>query len=644
LPLLALEWGPRAWGAALPGHGWLLFALAAAVMIRLGGAFYRGAWITLRHGRANMDVLVAMGATAAFVYSTLILFFGGPGQMLAGEHFHFHEAALILTIIALGKYLEARARGQAGMAIEGLFELSAKRATILRDGVETEIDIRQVRVGDVMVVRPGEKIPSDGVVVEGDSAVDESLLTGESMPVEKRPGDEATGATINHGGWLKIRATRVGESTALGQIIRLVESAQAGKTRIQRLVDAISAVFVPLVGAIALLTLLGWGLGAGDWTGGLLRAITVMIVACPCAMGLATPTAILVGTGLGARHGILIKEPAALEQARHLRVVVLDKTGTITQGRPMVTDVVALGEFAAGGDGRDVEEDILHLTAQVEFYSEHPLAAAIVEAARARGIEVAPPEQFRAIAGAGVRAEIAGRVWLAGSPRLMREQGLDLNGGAGQRIEAIEREGKTVILLARMGTAPALAGLIALADAVKPGSREAIARLTRRNGMEVWMITGDNAATARAVAAQVGIAPARVMAEVKPGGKADKIRELKAGGRQVAMVGDGVNDAPALAEADLGIALGTGAEIAIEAGAITLIAGDLRGVARAIELSFAMMRKIKQNLFWAFVYNTLLIPVAALGYVPMLAAAAAMALSDVFVIGNALLLKRLKLD
>ena len=639
VPIIALEWGFQ---HLIHNHltlGVLAFALATAVMTRLGAAFARGAWKSLAHGRANMDALVIVGAGTAYVYSTVVLALAAAGHVFAEGHTHYHESVLILSVIALGKWLEARARGQAGKALEGLFELGAKRARVLRGGSETEVDIAEVQAGDELIVRPGEKIPADGVVLEGASAIDESLITGESAPVEKKPGDKVIGATINHNGWLKVRATGVGESAALARIIRLVENAQAGKTEIQRFADKVAAVFVPTVIALATVTLLGWSL-AGHWSEGIIHAVAVLIIACPCALGLATPTAILVGTGQGARHGILIKEPGALERARNLKVIVLDKTGTITEGKPRVTDIAPLG-----GNGTDplTADELLGLAASVEHFSEHPLARAIVAAAAERGLALDQPERFEAIAGGGVAVRLAGREWLAGSPALLRERGFDMGNGASERLEQLEHEGKTAIGLAEGGEGGRVVGLIALADTVKPGSRAAIDRLRHHEGLEVWMITGDNAVTARAVARKVGLDPERVMAGVKPGEKAAKIAELRRGGRAVAMVGDGINDAPALAEADLGIALGSGAEIAIEAGTITLAGSDLMGVARAIELSRAMMRKIKQNLFWAFFYNVILIPIAMFGLVPMIAAACAMALSDVFVIGNALLLRRVKL-
>jgi Cu+-exporting ATPase len=655
VPILIIEFGLHGRAADLPFPTRLTFgdaaapfldfslldltglALATAVMIVLGRHYLRSAWGSLKAGAANMDVLVLMGASAAYLFSTLVMFAEGIGRPLAGGHVHFHEAALILSIISLGKYLEARARGRAGSALEGLLELGASRARVLRDGREVEIEAHRVRVGDEMIVRPGEKIPADGEVLEGTTSVNESMLTGEAMPADKGPGDAVTGATINQSGWIRARATRVGESTALAQIIQLVEKAQAGTTRIQRLADQISAIFVPTVIGIALLTWLGWGALGGEWTVGFIRAFTVLIIACPCALGLATPTAILVGTGLGARHGILIREPTALEQVRTLDAIVLDKTGTLTQGKPGVEEVIVLR------DGLD-ENQVLARAAAVEQRSEHPLAQAIVEAARDRKLAIADVSDFESTSGSGVRASIGGQLWLVGSLRHLREQGATWDGRFQEQATALERRGMTLVGLARVdGEKAALEGAIALQDQIKFTSREAVRQLKRELGLEVWMITGDNAATAKAVAEWVGIAPEHVVAEALPPQKAERIAAMRRAGKRVAMVGDGINDAPALAAADLGIAMSGGSAIAIQAGNITLVGGDLLGVASAVRLSRAMLRKIKQNLFWAFVYNVALIPVAALGFVPPLAAASAMALSDVFVIGNALLLRRVRL-
>ncbi len=643
LPILAIEMLPGAWTSLLPARELIAFILATIIFRYLGLPYLISAWRSLRSGNANMDVLVIMGSGTAYVYSTAVIIsgmLGDHGPLAHMAHTHYHEAAFILTIISAGRYMEARARGRAGEALEGLLDLGARHARVVRGGVEIEIDSAQVQVGDQMIVRPGEKIPADGVVEEGASTVDEALLTGEPLPVDKGLGDEVFGATVNRNGWLKVRATQVGEATALAQIIRLVENAQAGKTRIQRLVDRVTAVFVPTVATFALLTFLGWGLVGGDWTRALLAAIAVMIIACPCAMGLATPTAILVGTGVGARNGILIKNPRALEGMGRLGVVVLDKTGTITQGRPELVDVVALDS----ADDQAGERRVLELAASAERLSEHPLAEAIVAAARARGIEPAEPEQFRSSPGLGVHATIHDHHWLIGSLAFMEEQGLSLTPAELARVHELESEGRTVVVLAEDVVPPRPVGLLALADTIKPGSRDAIERLRRREGVQVWMLSGDNEIAARAVARQVGIEPDHVMARVRPGDKARHIERLKSNkAGAVAMVGDGINDAPALAAADLGIAIGSGAAIAIEAGMITLVSGELEGVPRAIALSRLMLRKIKQNLFWAFIYNILLIPVAATGHVPILAAAVAMALSDVFVIGNALLLRRARL-
>ncbi len=639
VPIGVFELGPAVVREAVPIHGLLGAMLATVIMLYVGGPYYRSAWLAGRRLSTNMDTLIILGATTAYVFSLVLLGLALGGMIGGAGHTHFHEAGMILSVVSLGKWLEARARGQAGRALEGLFELGARQARILRDGREVEIPIDEVKVGDLLIVRPGEKVPTDGEVIEGGSAVDESMLTGEPIPVDKAPGDAVVGATLNQSGWLKIRATKVGESTTLAQIVRLVESAQVAKTRIQRLADRVASVFVPLVLGVALLTVVAWGLLGGDWSAGLLRAVAVLIIACPCALGLATPTAILVGTGQGARHGILIREPQALERAGGLGVIVLDKTGTVTEGRPSLTAVVPLD------GGR--EEEVLRLAGSIEQNSEHPLARAIVAAVRERGTELCAVRGFEVLSGAGIRAELDGETWLVGSPALMASEGIDLDGPASERLAELVLGGQTVVCLAgpdRDGAGLAPVGLLALADRIKPAARDAIARLQDHHGLDVWMITGDNQATAQAVAQQVGLRPERVLAEIRPDQKAECIARLRQEtGRAVAMVGDGINDAPALAAADLGLVMSSGSDIAIEAGTITLVGGDLMGVARAIDLSRAMVRKIKQNLFWAFCYNVVLIPVAALGYVPIIAAAAAMALSDVCVIGNALLLKRVKL-
>jgi Cu+-exporting ATPase len=603
----------------------------------VGWQFYVGAWKSARHRSADMNTLIAVGTSAAYLYSVLAmvfpLLFAAKGLV---AEVYFDTAGAIIVLILLGRLLEARAKGQTSEAIRKLMGLRAKTAMVLRDGREVDIPVEEVVIGDMVVVRPGEKIPVDGIITEGHSSVDESMVTGESMPVEKSAGDGLIGATINKTGTFTFEATKVGKDTVLSQIIEMVEEAQGSKPPIARLADTIAGYFVPAVIGIAIITFIVWYFfgPAPALTYAMLNFVAVLIIACPCALGLATPTSIMVGTGKGAENGVLIRGGEALETAHKLSAVVMDKTGTLTRGEPSVTDVVESDGFT--------EDEILRYAASAEKGSEHPLGEAIVNRAKQENIPLMNPENFNAIAGHGIEAMIDGRSLIMGNLKLMRDRGIPLD-GLDKKAEELSGQGKTPMFVA-IDREPA--GIIAVADTLKENSKEAVDAL-HGMGVEVAMITGDNRKTAEAIARQIGID--RVLAEVVPEVKADEVRRLQAEGKRVGMVGDGINDAPALAQADVGIAIGTGTDVAMESADITLISGDLRGVVTAIALSRATIRNIKQNLFWAFAYNTILIPVAAGVLFPFFGillnpifAAAAMGLSSVTVVSNALRLKRFK--
>ena len=616
--------------AHAPWLPWLLFALATPVQFIVGRSFYINAWKSVKNGSANMDLLVSLGTSVAYFYSILVLLKVFPG------HAYFETSATIITLVRLGKYLEAKAKGGASEAIRKLLFLRPKKATIIRDGLESEINIDDVVVGDVLVVRPGEKIPVDGIVAQGESSVDESMLTGESLPVHKEVGTAVYGATLNKDGRLIVTANKIGKDTVLSQIIQLVENAQASKAPIQTLADKISAVFVPIVIVIALITFLVWfflvPMAANSELTPLARAIinmvAVLVIACPCAMGLATPTAVMVGTGRGAELGILVKDSESLEEAGSLDTVLLDKTGTLTKGEPALTDMVSL-------DTTYSEEKLLQLVASVESGSEHPLAQAIVAEANRRNVQLLPMESFRAIAGKGARAKVDDKSVFIGSQRLLEGEEVDLS-QARESAEKLQSQGKTIVYAAVQDR---LIGLFGITDTLKDQSVEAVQEL-HKLGLKVGMLTGDNATSAAQIAKAAGID--LVFANLLPKDKIAKITELQAQNKKVAMVGDGINDAPALTQANVGIAIGTGTDVAIASAPIVLISGNLMAVPTAIRLSRATLRTIKQNLFWAFFYNVLLIPLAAFGKLNPILAAGAMSFSSIFVVTNSMRLKKFK--
>lgn len=643
VPILLLMLLHMGWHIAWPSMAAVemaLIALALPVLLWPGYATFRSAWNAVRHGNANMDVLIAMGTAASWA--------SGPLSFLLPVSSYAGVAAMIMAIHLTGRYIEASAKGRASQAIRKLLQLGAKTALILIDGQEYEVPISQVKVGDVMIVRPGAKIPTDGIVLSGESTVDESMATGEAMPVPKRPGDEVIGATVNQGGLLQIRATRVGADTFLAQVIRLVEEAQGTKVPIQEFADRVTGIFVPIVLGLAVLTALLWALGGAPLRGllmavqgilpwvdpslstvtlALAATISVLVIACPCALGLATPTALMVASGMGAEHGILIRNGAAIQALREVKTIVFDKTGTLTEGRPMVTDWVPLGV---------PEIELVRLAASAEKGSEHPIGRAMVASAEHRGISLQDPETLQAVQGQGILARVGGHDILVGNYRFLQGAGISTVAGEGY-LARLEEEAKTLVWVARDG---ALIGLVAVADPLKREAPEVV-RALQALGLRVVMITGDNPRTAQAIAHEAGIT--HVVAGVLPEGKVAELRRLREELGMVAMVGDGINDAPALAQADVGIAIGTGTDIAIEAAAITLVRGDLWGVLSAVKLARAAFRKIRQNLFWAFFYNLLMIPLAMLGFMHPVLAEIAMASSSITVVTNANLLRRARL-
>lgn len=609
---------------------WFQLILATPVQFYIGWHFYVGAYKALRNGSANMDVLIALGTSAAYFYSLYLTvnWYFDSGNPHHGPSLYYETSAVLITLVVMGKWFEALAKGRTSEAIKSLMGLQAKTAMVVRDGQELTIPVDEVGVGDIVLVRPGDKVPVDGKVVEGESSVDESMLTGESLPVGKKAGDPVIGATINKNGMLRIRATRVGKETALAQIVKVVEEAQGSKAPIQRIADRISGIFVPIVVGIAILSFLIWYflVTPGDFAGSLEKAIAVLVIACPCALGLATPTSIMAGSGRAAEFGILFKGGEHLEQTHKVDTIILDKTGTVTKGKPELTDVIAAGD----------EPEFLRLVGAAEKGSEHPLAEAIVAGVKNRDIEIPEIDSFEAIPGFGIKAVTQGKSVLIGTRRLMDQNDVDAK-EALEAMSRLEESGKTAMLVAIDGR---YAGMVAVADTIKETSKAAVSRL-KEMGLHVIMITGDNERTARAIAAEVGID--QVRAEVLPEGKAEEVKKLQDEGRKVAMIGDGINDAPALATANIGMAVGTGTDVAMEAADVTLMRGDLSSIPDAIYMSRKTMSNIKQNLFWALGYNTLGVPIAAIGLLAPWVAGAAMALSSVSVVLNALRLQRVKL-
>lgn len=616
LPLFAAMFFHMAGNMNILTNGYFQWFLATPVQFIIGYRFYKGAYNSLRGGGANMDVLIAMGTTAAYFYSVY--------NVLVHVHEYYFEAStMIITLIILGKTFEAVAKGKTSEAIKKLMGLQPKTARVIKDGMEVEVSIDDLQIGDIIVVKPGEKVPVDGVIVQGSSAIDESMITGESIPVDKKEGDQVVGATINKFGSFRFEAKKIGKDTVLSQIIRLVEDAQGSKAPVQRLADKISGVFVPIVVVIALATFFIFNY-IDSFNTGLINAVAVLVIACPCALGLATPTAIMVGTGKGAENGILIKSGEHLERAHKIDSIIFDKTGTITKGEPDVTDILTFNESG---------KEVLRIAASVEKTSEHPLGQAIVKKAQDEGIELSEAESFEAVPGKGLRSIFQGREILIGNRKLMIENNVDISDGEDE-VTRLQEEGKTAMILSVGGR---LAGIIAVADGIKDTSKKAIEDL-KEMGLKIYMITGDNERTARAIASQVGIE--NVLADVLPEDKAGQVDRLRSEGSHVGMVGDGINDAPALAAAEVGFAIGTGTDVAMEAADITLMRGDLEGVVTALRLSRRTMRTIKQNLFWAFFYNTLGIPFAALGFLNPMVAGAAMAFSSVSVVTNSLRLRK----